>query len=120
MGDCRAHGRLSCPRGKRASGGIETVAAELAVDRIGANSLGAIENPGSPSGRLESFPVQGAFGCPVGSAAAVMHRRGAADRHAVGFLFSSQAIRRQLTAMPSDTYLICLIHHDTRQPFPGE
>ena len=28
---------------------------------IGANSLGAIQNPGSPSGRLESFPVQGAL-----------------------------------------------------------
>lgn len=38
----------------------------------------------------------------------------------VGFLFSSQAIRRQLAAMPSDTYLIRLIHHVTRRPFSGE
>jgi hypothetical protein len=28
---------------------------------IGASSLGAIQIPGSPSGRLESFPVQGTF-----------------------------------------------------------
>ncbi len=28
---------------------------------IGAVSLGAVRNPGSPSGRLESLPVQGAF-----------------------------------------------------------
>jgi hypothetical protein len=38
----------------------------------------------------------------------------------VGFLFSSQAIRRQLAAMPCDTYLIRLIHHATRRPFSGE
>jgi hypothetical protein len=38
----------------------------------------------------------------------------------VGFLFSSQAIGRQLAAMPSDTYLIRLIHHATRRPFSGE
>jgi len=38
----------------------------------------------------------------------------------VGFLFSSQAIRRQLAAMPSDIYLIRLIHHATRRPFSGE
>jgi hypothetical protein len=37
-----------------------------------------------------------------------------------GFLLSSHAIRRQLAAMPSDTYLIRLIHHATRKPFPGE
>jgi RepB DNA-primase from phage plasmid len=40
--------------------------------------------------------------------------------HDVGFLLSSQAIRGQLAAMPSDTYLIRLIHHATRKPFPGE
>ena len=40
--------------------------------------------------------------------------------HDIGFLFSSRAIRRQLAAMPSDTYLIRLIHHATRRPFPGE
>jgi len=38
----------------------------------------------------------------------------------VGFLFSLQAIRRQLAAMPCDTYLIRLIHHATRRPCPGE
>jgi hypothetical protein len=31
-----------------------------------------------------------------------------------------QAIRRQLAAMPHDLYLIRLIHHYTRRPFPGE
>jgi hypothetical protein len=40
--------------------------------------------------------------------------------HDVGFLLSSQAIRRQLAAMPHDTYLIRLIHGCTRKPFPGE
>jgi RepB DNA-primase from phage plasmid len=40
--------------------------------------------------------------------------------HDTGFLLSSQAIRRQLTAMPSDAYLIRLIHHCTRKPLPGE
>ena len=40
--------------------------------------------------------------------------------HDIGFLLSSQAIRRQLAAMPSDAYLIRLIHHRTRRPFPGE
>jgi hypothetical protein len=38
----------------------------------------------------------------------------------VGFFLSSQAISRQLTAMPCDTYLVHLIHHCTRKPFPGE
>ena len=31
-----------------------------------------------------------------------------------------QAIRRQLAAMPCDLYLVRLIHHRTRRPFPGE
>lgn len=33
-------------------------------ERVGmdANFLGTIENPGGPSGRLESFPVQGVCG----------------------------------------------------------
>src|SRR6266851_9901198 len=38
----------------------------------------------------------------------------------IGFLLSSQAIRRQLAVMPSDTYLIRLIHNRTRRSFPGE
>ena len=40
--------------------------------------------------------------------------------HDVGLLLSSQAIRRQLAAMPCDSYLIRLIHYRTRKPFPGE
>jgi hypothetical protein len=40
--------------------------------------------------------------------------------HDIGFLLSSQAICRQLAAMPSDAYLIHLIHHGTRKPFPGQ
>jgi hypothetical protein len=37
-----------------------------------------------------------------------------------GFFLTLQAIRRQLAAMPSDLYLVRLIHHRTRQAFPGE
>lgn len=37
-----------------------------------------------------------------------------------GFFLTQQAIRRQLTAMPYELYLIRLIHHATRRPFPGE
>lgn len=37
-----------------------------------------------------------------------------------GFFLTSQAIRRQLAAMPNDLYLVRLIHHRTRQAFPGE
>lgn len=37
-----------------------------------------------------------------------------------GLNLTSQAIRRQLTAMPHDLYLIRLIHHQTRRAFPGE
>jgi hypothetical protein len=37
-----------------------------------------------------------------------------------GFFLTLQAIRRQLTAMPNDLYLVRLIHHQTRQAFPGE
>jgi len=40
--------------------------------------------------------------------------------HDIGFLLSSQAIHRQLAAMPSDGYLVRLIHRGTRKPFPGE
>ena len=40
--------------------------------------------------------------------------------HDVGFRLSSQAVRRQLAAMPCDSYLVRLIHHRTRKPFPGE
>jgi hypothetical protein len=79
---------------------------------IGANSLGAIQNPGSPSGRVESFPVQGAFACPPSpNPAAGMDR---------GLWLSWRAIRRQLAAMPHDLFLIRLIHYATRRPFPGE
>jgi len=37
-----------------------------------------------------------------------------------GFFISLQAVRRQLAAMPSDLYLLRLIHHQTRRPFPSE
>jgi len=37
-----------------------------------------------------------------------------------GFFLTLQAIRRQLAAMPSELYLVRLIHHRTRQAFPGE
>ena len=37
-----------------------------------------------------------------------------------GLNLTSQAIRRQLTAMPHDLYLIRLIHHPTKRAFPGE
>jgi hypothetical protein len=79
---------------------------------IGANSLGAIQNPGSPSGRLESFPAQGAF-----SRQPSPERTAGLDR---GLWLSLRAIRRQLAAMPHDLFLIRLIHHATRRPFPGE
>ena len=36
------------------------------------------------------------------------------------FFLTLQAIRRQLAAMPSELYLVRLIHHRTRQAFPGE
>ena len=37
-----------------------------------------------------------------------------------GLFLSLLAIRRQLTAMPQDLYLVRLIHHATRTAFPGE
>jgi RepB DNA-primase from phage plasmid len=37
-----------------------------------------------------------------------------------GFLLTWQAIRSQLAAMPNELYLIRLIDHQTRRPFPGE
>jgi hypothetical protein len=37
-----------------------------------------------------------------------------------GFFLTWQAIHRQLAAMPHKLYLIRLIHHHTRKPFPGE
>jgi DNA primase RepB-like protein len=80
---------------------------------IGVNSLGAIENPGSPSGRLESFPVEGAFACqPASEPAAHVQDR--------GLWLSRRAVRRQLAAMPYELFLIRLIHHATRRAFPGE
>lgn len=36
------------------------------------------------------------------------------------FFLTLQAIRRQLAAMPNELYLVRLIHHSTRQAFPGE
>lgn len=37
-----------------------------------------------------------------------------------GFFITLQAIRRQLSAMPQELYLVRLIHHPTRRAFPGE
>jgi len=37
-----------------------------------------------------------------------------------GLALTSQAIRRQLAAMPHELYLIRLVHHSTGRPFPGE
>lgn len=37
-----------------------------------------------------------------------------------GFFLTLQAIRRQLAAMPSEVYLVRLIHQRTRRAFPGE
>ena len=37
-----------------------------------------------------------------------------------GLWLSLQAIRRQLTAMPHELFLIRLIHHLSRRPYPGE
>jgi hypothetical protein len=37
-----------------------------------------------------------------------------------GLMLTSQAIRRQLAAMPHELYLIRLIHSHTKRPFPGE
>ncbi len=37
-----------------------------------------------------------------------------------GLNLTCQVIRRQLTAMPHDLYLIRLIHHQTKRAFPGE
>ena len=80
---------------------------------IGANSPVA-KNPVSASGRLEGFPVEGAFFrhpipmpvSPVG-----------VDR---GLELSMQAMGRQFGAMPCDRYLIRLIHRASRKALPGE
>jgi hypothetical protein len=38
----------------------------------------------------------------------------------LGFTLTSQAIRRQLAAMPCELYLVRLIHNLSKRPFPGE
>jgi hypothetical protein len=38
----------------------------------------------------------------------------------LGLTLTSQAIRRQLAAMPCDVYFVRLIHNLTKRPFPGE
>src|SRR5436190_24029841 len=37
-----------------------------------------------------------------------------------GFFITLQAVRRLLAAMPNDLYLLRLIHHQIRKPFPAE
>jgi hypothetical protein len=79
---------------------------------IGTSSLGAIQNPGSAPGRLESFPAQDTFSRqPTHKPTASIDR---------GLWITLSAIRRQLAAMPHDLFLVRLIHHATRRPFPGE
>jgi len=82
---------------------------------IGANSLGAtVQSPGTSFGRLEGFPVKGAFACqPASEAAANI----CSDR---GRSLSLRAIRRQLMAMPCDCYLIRLVHYHSRKALPGQ
>ena len=82
---------------------------------IGANSLGAtVQSPGTSFGRLEGFPVKGAFACqPASEAAANI----CSDR---GRSLSLRAIRRQLMAMPCDCYLIRLVHYPSRKALPGQ
>lgn len=80
--------------------------------RIGTSSRRAIQDPGSAPGRLESLPAQDTFFCQPS------HKPTASiDR---GLWTTLSAIRRQLAAMPHDLFLIRLIHHATRRPFPGE
>lgn len=80
---------------------------------IGANSLVA-KNPVCASGRLEDFPVQGAFlRQPISQWAESI----GGDR---GFGLTMTAVGQQLAAMPCDRYLIRLIHGQSRKAFPGE
>jgi RepB DNA-primase from phage plasmid len=37
-----------------------------------------------------------------------------------GLMLTQRAIRRQLTAMPHDLYMVRLIHNQTRRPLPGQ
>jgi len=37
-----------------------------------------------------------------------------------GLILTSRAVRRQLAAMPHELYLVRLIHHLSKRPFPGE
>jgi hypothetical protein len=80
---------------------------------IGANSPVA-KYPGSASGRLESFPVEGAFARP---AVPGLARQAASDR---GLWLSRRALDRQLAAIPCHLYQIRLVHHASRKAFPGE
>ena len=38
----------------------------------------------------------------------------------LGLTLTAQAVRRQVTAMPCELYLVRLIHNATKRPFPGE
>src|ERR1017187_2050638 len=80
---------------------------------IGANPPVA-KYPVNASGRLESFPVEGAF---VRPAVPGPVRPAAADR---GLWLSMRALDRQLAAMPCRLYQIRLVHHASRQAFPGQ
>jgi hypothetical protein len=80
---------------------------------IGANPPVA-KYPVDASGRLESFPEEGAF---VRPAAPGPVRPAAADR---GLWLSMRALDRQLAAMPCRLYQIRLVHYARRQAFPGQ
>lgn len=69
----------------------------------------------SASGRLESFPVEGAFARPA--VPGLARQAAVPDR---GLWLSMRAIHRQLTAMPCHLYQIRLVHHASRKAFPGE
>lgn len=58
---------------------------------------------------------------PAGSGTLQAGARALEDRvFDLGLMLTSQAIRRQLAAMPHELYLIRLIHGLTKRPFPGE
>jgi RepB DNA-primase N-terminal domain/RepB DNA-primase C-terminal helical domain len=81
---------------------------------IGANSPVA-KYPVSASGRLEGFPVEGAF---ARAAVPGLARQAAAADCGLGL--SMWAIRRQLSAMPCHLYQIRLVHQASRQALPGQ
>src|SRR6266853_4135230 len=85
IADCRSHGRLRCPREKRAFLRDKGRGIGVGLDRIGANSLVAMENPGSHSGSLESFPVQGDLWLLANFVPEAAHQWSVAAMYGLGF-----------------------------------